>query len=282
MLLKVLGWSGGAMAAITVGVLIVHWNRPKVVIGGPAADVPRLALDQVDHGAFDLLLGNYVDDRGLVAYRRWKASSDDMRSLDEYLASLGAVDLHAPASRSAQLAYWINAYNALTIKGILREYPTSSIRKHTAIVGAYNMWRDLLLPIDDREYSLDDIEHDFLRGQLREPRIHFALVCAAKGCPPLRNRAFNATDLDDQLADNALRFFAQPTSFRADAGQRTIYISELFDWYGGDFAATPVEQIRLLRPYFPAKDTLSWIDEPNLTIKYLDYDWALNDQEPPP
>src|SRR5262249_47479130 len=162
----------------------------------------------------------------------------DLEALDQYLASLGSVDLQAPTYGNAEIAFWINAYNALTLKGILEKYPTSSIRNHTSLVVGYNLWTDLLLPVDGRTYSLDDIEHDVLRGRLHEPRIHFALVCAAKGCPPLRNRPYALADLDNELADNARRFFARPENFRADAKERVVYLSELFDWYGQDFART--------------------------------------------
>jgi hypothetical protein len=260
-------------------VLIVHANRPRVHLDRPADDLPRVSLDHVDHSAWDALLQKYVDDQGLVAYRRWKASDADVQALDRYLARLGAVNLTSPAAKPAQLAYWINAYNALTIKGILREYPTSSIRNHTSPVGGYNIWRDLLIEIDGRSYSLDDIEHATLRP-MGEPRIHFALVCAAKGCPPLANRAWAGNNLEEMLTDRAERFFARPTNCRVDPAGRTVFLSELFEWYGTDFAPTPTDQVRLLRRYFPMANQLSWMDEGTLTVKYLDYDWSLNDQSP--
>ncbi len=262
-----------------VAVLIVHANRPRVRLERPAEDLPRISLDQVDHTPWDELVQKYVDDQGLVAYRRWKASEADLQALDRYLARLGAVDLQAPAAKPAQIAYWINAYNALTIKGILREYPTSSIRNHTSFVGGYNMWRDLLIEIDGRPYSLDDIEHSTLRP-MGEPRIHFALVCAAKGCPPLANRAWTGANLEAMLTDRAERFFARPGNCRVDPGTRTASVSELLEWYGTDFAPTPAEQVRLLRRYFPMASNLSWMDDGTFTVKYLEYDWSLNDQEP--
>lgn len=280
MVAKVLWSLGGGVAVVALGVLALHWTKPKVVIGRPAADIPRVALDQVDHKELAALLGKYVDAQGLVAYGRWKATPADMAALDQYLAHLGAVDVDASEHRNAKVAFWINAYNAVTLKGILEKYPTSSIRNHTAVVGAYNLWTDLLLPVDGREYSLEDIEHGVLRGQLQEPRIHFALVCAAKGCPPLRNRPYTAAGLDDELADNARRFFARPQSFGADAARRVVYLSEIFDWYGADFGSTQAEQLQRLRPYLPNAESLSWIENADVTLKYTKYDWALNDQSP--
>jgi hypothetical protein len=277
--LKILGL---LLAVLIASALTVHWLRPRVVIEGPAAGSERVSLERVDHGLWDALLERYVDENGLVAYARWKKTPADADALDGYLARLGAVDLKLRAGHDAQVAFWINAYNALTIKGILREYPTTTIKNHTALFGGYNMWTDLLLEIDGEKYSLDDMEHVILRKRIGEPRVHFAVVCASIGCPPLRQRAYRAADLDSQLEDNARRFFTRPTSFRADAAGRTVYISELFDWYGTDFAPTPHEQLRVLRRYFPAAEKLSWIEETAVNVKYIEYDWDLNDQTPVP
>lgn len=271
--------AGGLVAAAGV-VLALHWFRPQVEVGGPAGQ-PRRSLDQVEHAAYDRLLQQYVDDEGLVAYARWKATPADLRALDDYLAGLGAVDLSAAASEPARLAFWINAYNALTLKGILAVYPTRSIRQHTPLLGGYNIWRDLRLWVDGQRWSLDDIEHGILRPR-GEPRIHFALVCASRGCPPLRNRAYTAESLEADLADNTRRFFARPANFRADPPLQTVYVSELLSprWYGQDFAPTPAEVIRRLRPYFPNAGQLAWLDEPDVVVGFLEYDWSLNDQAP--
>jgi hypothetical protein len=280
MFAKVVWGLGGTLALVALGVGAIHWTKPKVVIGGPATDAPRVALDQVNHAAFAELLEKYVDERGLVAYGRWKATPADIETLDRYLASLGAADLQAPTYGNAEIAFWLNAYNALTLKGILREYPTSSIRNHTSLLAGYNLWTDLLLPVDGRTYSLDDMEHDVLRGRLREPRVHFAVVCAAKGCPPLRNRPYTTADLDNELADNARRFFARPENFRVDAKERVVYLSEIFDWYGQDFAPTKSEQLQRIQRWLPDANSLEWINEPDVTVKFLKYDWDLNDQDP--
>jgi hypothetical protein len=232
----------------------------------------------LDHSAYDALLQRYVNDQGRVAYAAWKASAADVTALDDYLARLGCVNRARPAPSAAQLAYWVNAYNAVTLRGILREYPTTSIRNHTAKYG-YNLWKDLLLWVDGAEYSLDDVEHAVLR-KMGEPRIHFAIVCASVGCPPLRNRAYTAADLDRQLTANAGRFFANPNNFRADAATRTVFLSQLLQWYGTDFGPTPAEQLRVLRRYLPSAETLDWLDG-GASVRYLDYDWGLNDQHPP-
>lgn len=267
----------GLLAAVA---LAAHLTRARVHVGGQGTG-ERVALDRVDSSAFDGLLQKHVDDQGLVAYRRWKNSPADLQALDGYLARLGNVDLNAPASREARLAFWINAYNALTLKGILMDYPLKSIKERVSYTpGSYNMWRDLLLKVDGADYSLDNMEHDLLR-KMGEPRIHFALVCASRGCPPLRRRAYAAADLDRQLTENARRFFSRPSNFAADPDDRSVRVSELLSWYGTDFAPTAGEQVRLLRPYFPAPEKLNWLDNPGVLVEFdLKYDWLLNDQTP--
>lgn len=275
---KMLWLLGGVLALVLVGTLIAHTLRPRVQVGGPSGD--RVPLARIDHGPYTALLQKYVNDQGLVAYRRWKASPEDIKALDDYLAHLGAADLKTEATREEKLAFWINAYNALTLKGILMKYPTRSIREHTPLVGGYNIWKDLLLYVDGASYSLDDIEHRILR-KLGEPRIHFAAVCASKGCPPLPPRAYTAAELDAQLSATARKFFANPANLRLNEAEQAVAVSQLFSWYGSDFAATPAGVIIKLRPYFPDNARPAWLDAPDLTVDYLDYDWSLNDQDPP-
>ncbi|GAC1468975.1 MAG: DUF547 domain-containing protein [Isosphaeraceae bacterium] len=251
----------------------------KVRVGHSCDRADRPSLAEVDHTPFDALLQKYVDNHGLVAYARWKASANDLHALDEYLARAGCVDLEKPSPKPARLAYWINLYNALTLRGILREYPTDSIRNHTSRFGGYNIWKDLLVSVDNRPLSLDDIEHAILR-KMGEPRIHLAVVCASKGCPPLRNQAYLASNLDEQLNANGRRFFARPENLQIDATSRTVSLSQLFQWYGNDFGAAPAEQIQALRPLFPASEALAWTARPDVRVRYLNYDWALNDQAP--
>ena len=278
---KKLFWRiSGVAALVTVALLVGPFVMAgtKVEVGAPCAVPDRPSLAEVDQSAWDVLLQKYVNDRSLVAYASWKDSADDLKALDQYLNRMGCVDLSKKASKEAQLAFWINVYNALTVRGILREYPTTSIRNHTAKLVGYNIWKDLLIWVDGNQYSLEDIEHKILR-KMGEPRIHFAIVCASIGCPPLANRSYTAKDLDSQLGTNARRFFAQSANFRADEPNQTVYISELLKWYGTDFASTPAEQMKVLHSYFPSLNNSAWI-EAGITVKYLDYNWGLNDQSP--
>ena len=125
---------------------------------------------------------------GMVNYAAWRGTDTDRKSLQNYLVRLSQASPAVKASRAGQLAFWINAYNATTIEGILQVYPTSSIRNHTAKVAGYNLWKDLPLLVGGKPHSLDAMEHQILR-KMGEPRIHFAIVCASVGCPRLMNEA---------------------------------------------------------------------------------------------
>jgi hypothetical protein len=252
----------------------------KVRVGQACTEPNRPSFADIDHKPFNDLLRKYVDDRGLVAYARWKTSAGDMQALDAYLIRVGCVDRSKDAPKAAHIAYWINVYNALTLKGILREYPIRSIRDRASTFGGYNIWKDLLLWVDNRLLSLDDIEHLILR-RMAEPRIHAALVCGSKGCPPLSNRVYTPADLDEQLTANARRFFARPSSYQVDPNSPTIYLSPLLQWYGGDFGATTAEQLRALQPLLPDAAAAPQRDRPAARVRFLDYDWSLNDQNAP-
>ncbi len=212
----------------------------------------RLSMDKIDHAAWDQLLQKYVDKNGRVNYQALLASTTDSRALDRYLDQLSSASATTPASRNAQLAFWINAYNAVTVKGILREYPTSSIRNHTARLIGYNIWHDLQLYVGGTPHSLDQIEHKILR-KMGEPRIHFAIVCASIGCPRLLDRAYVADKLDEQLESNAKDFFARRQNFVHDASGARFQISAILDWFGEDFGANQAAQLRKIAGWLPTE-----------------------------
>ena len=178
-------------------------------------------------------------------------------------------------AREGQLAFWINAYNALTVYGILGVYPTDSIRNHTAKVFGYNIWKDLLLPVGDKKYSLRAIEHQILR-KMGEPRIHFAIVCASIGCPRLRSEAYAPGKLESQLADNTRDFFSRSKHFQADPANRRVRVSPILEWFGKDFAPTPQKALASLVDYMPDEAARRLISSEDLSVSYLDYDWSLN------
>jgi hypothetical protein len=218
-----------------------------------------------DHALFTTILQKHVVN-GLVNYA---AMGNDSR-LEEYLAQLSRSNPRAIKDEKERLAFWVNAYNAFTIKLITDHYPVKSIREITR--GNIGPWDFLWIDIAGRTYSLNQIEHEIIRKEFDEPRIHMALVCAARSCPPLRAEAYTATMLDRQLDDNAAAFLNDTTKNRYDASTGTLYLSELFKWYGADFRQ---------RYGSAEKYVLKVLKLDNVKpsgVQYLPYDWSLNEQ----
>ncbi len=247
-----------AAAVSIVASLVVYLSRPEssrqaVFVNAAYAAgsaTPHVSLDKVDHSVWDRLLKKRVDDNGMVDYAGWKASRSDMGALKQYLSVLGRGDPAASTTKQGKLAFWINAYNALTVYGILEVYPTSSIRNHTAKFIGYNIWDDLLLPVRNKKYSLNTMEHKILR-KLGEPRIHFAIVCASIGCPRLLNEAYTPKKLESQLADNTRDFFSRQRNLQVDLNRRQVRVSSILDWFGKDFGPTPQKALARLAEYMP-------------------------------
>jgi hypothetical protein len=245
-----------------------------VTVGADVPQAKRVPVERIDHSAWDALLRKYVDAAGMVDYAAWKASSADQAALDAYLAHLSSAEFSRESSRAAQIAYWINAYNAVTIKGILREYPTKSIRNHTAKVLGYNIWKDLRLAVAGGSYSLEQIEHESLR-KMGEPRVHFAIVCASMGCPRLLNEAYEAKKLDEQLSVNTKAFFADKAKFGYDPSTKEFSLSPILKWFAEDFGKDQASQLRTIAPYLPdASEREAAIGGGNARVGYLGYDWG--------
>jgi hypothetical protein len=264
------------LATIGISFTSAAFAGSKVTVGRAFPANQQVSYDQVDHAPWDKLLKKYVDVQGHVAYQAWQDSASDSQALDAYLNSLSRANPQAQASREAKLAFWINAYNAVTVKGILREYPTTSIRNHTAKVFGYNIWKDLLLTVGNHTYSLEAMEHQILR-KMGEPRIHFAIVCASHSCPRLLNEAYLATRLEEQLVVNTRTFFANGENFRYDAQGRRFYLSAILSWFSGDFGANQAAQLKSISPYLPSQAASAAANANSVSVSYLDYDWSLNE-----
>jgi uncharacterized membrane protein YdjX (TVP38/TMEM64 family) len=198
--------------------------------------------------------------------------------------------------RQAENRFLINAYNALTLEAIISNYPIKSsltaslLYSQNSIRQIPGVWDRLYFLVMGREMTLNHIEHEILRKHFDEPRIHLALVCAAMGCPPLRNDPYDSEWLDEQLDDQARRFLSNPLKFRIDRDKRVVYLSSIFKWYGEDFVKSfgqdggsskhsPAEQAVLnhIGRYLNADDR-GFLVAGSYDIKYLDYDWSLNEQ----
>jgi hypothetical protein len=193
-----------------------------------------------------------------------------------------------------QIAFWCNVYNAYTLKAIIEHYPIeASLLKSLAhpknsIRQIDGVWDKLQWPVMGREMTLDNIEHDTLRKEYDEPRIHAALVCAAMSCPPLRDEPFEGDRLDEQLDDQMRRYLGVPDRFRIDRDKDVVYLSAILKWYGEDFVNTygtndafnkfsEVERA-VLNAITRYVDEAEYLRTADYISKYLDYDWTLNEQ----
>lgn len=224
-------------------------------------------LEAFDHSQFDKVLKRYVDSSGQVNYASLKS---DRADLDQYLAKTSAVPRTTFDSwgRNEQLAFLINVYNAETLQLIIDNHPTKSIRKLGGFLGS--PWKKDVVDLFGKKTTLDFVEHDFIRVDYAdEPRIHFALVCAAKGCPPLRNEAFVAARLERQLEDQTKTFLTDSGKNRVEGS--TLLLSPIFDWYGSDFTKNGRTLAEYVSPYMGGNTA-------GKSIKFTDYDWSLNEQ----
>ncbi len=231
-----------------------------------------------DHGAFDALLRAHVR-HGLVDYDAFEQSPE----FKGYLAKLAATD-PATLGRSEQLAFWIDAYNAYTIQLINAHHEHDSIRNINKTFGMklYGPWKEKLARVGGHDYGLDDIEQDIIRPRYHEPRIHFALVCAAMGCPPLRSEAYTGAKLDEQLDDQARTFLLHsPTKNRVDVATKTVYLSPIFIGfrdYNKDFGGSDAAIGKFIARFYPAGPEKTLLESGDFKTEKTGYSWKLNSQ----
>lgn len=212
-----------------------------------------------DHDLWNSLLQKHVSEQGNVNYKGFKSDKTEFYA---YLNSLSKTPPEDSWSKDETLAYWMNVYNAFTIKLILDNYPLNSIKD---INGP---WDHRFIKIGNKWYTLNDVEHKIIR-KMNEPRIHFALVCAAVSCPKLYNKAFTAKDLETDLVLLTKSFLNN--SSKNELSENSMKLSRIFKWYGGDFKTNGNSLIDFLNQYS------------NITISdkakksYKDYNWDLNE-----
>ena len=221
------------------------------------------------HREWTELLSKHVE-QGVVDYRGFK--KDEAR-LDGYLARLAGASPDQ-FSDAEQLAYWINGYNAYTVKLILDNFkngaPPSSIRKIGGLFAS--PWKISFAVMAGTTYTLDNIEHDIIRVRFDEPRIHFAVNCASKSCPILVSQAYEGGSLDRQL-EQSTRNFLENSDHNYLEGD-TLHVSSIFKWYSEDFDDDPLSFF-LVHTRGSIQQQLS-SKKAQIRIKYLDYDWSLN------
>ncbi|MFV1958929.1 MAG: DUF547 domain-containing protein [Planctomycetota bacterium] len=270
--------AAAAVALLLLGANVfayAHRARLAYLFGPPAAKLAERYAKKpggptFDHGTFDALLRAYVDDAGFVDYR---GLAKKAKELDGYIASLDKAQLDK-MGRDQRLALLLNAYNAFTLRLILDHPDVASIRD----IPAGKRWDDVRWRIGGKAYSLNQIEHELIRPNFKEPRIHFALVCAAVGCPPLRTEAYDAARLEAQLTSQAEYVHSHERWFRHDPEFTRVELTQLYDWYAGDFEQVAGSVLAFAARTVPGlKKVLATGKTPSVT--FLDYDWALNSRE---
>jgi hypothetical protein len=248
---------------------------------------------------YAVVLARHVDDNGLVDYAGLKKAR---APLDGFVKGLARADRAAYDSWPAaeRIAWWINAYNALTLRAVIDHYPiegavtggtgAGSDYPQNSIRRIPGVWDKLEFEVMATRMTLDHIEHKILRAGFKEPRIHAALVCAAISCPPLRREPFTGARLDNQLDDQVRRFLSRRGSFQIDREKGAVHLSSIFDWFGEDFAgfagavsvagglgAKEKAVLGFAAKYLDGGDR-DYIAAGKYTVTYTPYDWTLNER----
>jgi len=242
------------------------------------------------------VLKDYIDNRGMVSYKRLKARRE---SLDLFVLTISKLDAktYEKWSNKEKIAFWINAYNALTLKVIIDNYPIkpsffkSIYYPKNSIRQIKGVWDKKKFKVMGKDMTLEDIEHKILRKKFDEPRIHFALVCAAMGCPQLRNEPYLGEKLEEQFENQIHHSLADDKKLKINRKDDEVHMSSIFKWFGGDFVSkyAPEEKmvglsrneaavINFISKYLETSDS-SYLMTGNFKIKYLKYDWSLNEQQ---
>lgn len=221
-----------------------------------------------DNSLYAALLRQYVNEQGLVDYAGLKR---DEQTLDQYLKILSATKRDA-LSRDDLYAFYINVYNAFTLKLILKHYPVKSIRDIGSIFKG--PWKQEFVVLEGKTYHLDNIEHDILRPTFKDARVHFAVNCSAKSCPPLLREPYEGARIHQQLDQVATAFINDPKWTRLE-GER-LHATKIMDWFGEDFTPSIPAFVRR----FAQGDLKRSLDAlgDRVQVRFQDYDWALNSQ----
>jgi hypothetical protein len=243
------------------------------------------AQELPDHAAFTAVLGQHVQGP-LVDYA---ALQQNRSGLDAYLESLARTDRATieAAPRDAQLAFWINAYNACALRLVIDHYPIKQAGFPASLVRSLqgvpansirqvaDTWKREFCEVAGKARALDEIEHEIIRP-IGEPRIHFAVNCASRSCPVLASEAYTGAQLDEQLDDAVRRLMASPEHFQLESGDPPrLRLNKVLDWYKDDFGGTD-GVVEFFVPYVRA-DEAAMLASGLVRVEYFDYDWTLND-----
>ncbi len=251
-----------------LGFLLTIAALASVAVPAPAAEP--------DYAEWNRLLAGYYDPAKGMDYRGLKAR--ELPALDRLRQSLAKVD-PAALDRKEQLAFWLNLYNVNVVTRVVEGYPTASIRDlSTDPVIRLNVFSKETVPFGGGKVSLNWIENDKVREGFKDPRIHFALNCAAKSCPPLRGEAYVGARVDQQLDDQVRKFFSgSALRVENDGGDHVLHVSKIFDWFEKDFVKWGGGVVPFVRKHLPPEKARLLPPNVKVEVEHDDYDWSLND-----
>jgi len=252
--------------------------RPLLLIFALVCSHSAFAYDHT-YKSYDEILKQVVVVKGHQSYVDYSKLKSDTTKLDEFTDGIEYIGKNEfdTWSREQQMVFLINAYNAFTIQLILTKYPVDSIKAYGGLF-VNSPWRKSFFTLFGKEATLGLIEHDILRKLYKDPRLHFVLVCASRSCPPLKNEAYVADKLEQQFTDATINFMRDSERNRYNSENNKIEISKIFKWYKKDFTSHVGSVNAFVAPFMTDDGELrKLIAEKETKIKFLDYDWSLND-----
>ena len=279
-----------------------------IVLGGCGSQVttypaPKTPVTQITNTEYQALLDKYVGENGKVDYGRWKDNAADVASLDAYLSTLtNATPETRPdlfKTQTEKLSYWINLYNAVVLREIIRRWPIDAVTDMRVNDTSYvkngkGFFYELELLIGGEKMNLYDIENKILRAQFKDARIHFAISCGSSSCPLLRKDAFDPQKLEGQLESASTAFVNDGKDVVVDDAKKEVVMSKIFEWYSDDFVAFTKQRAKvdgagvvdfaLLYAKQPLSTKLKDAKAKSYKVVFRDYDWNVNKQDgsPPP
>ncbi len=259
-----------ALGLTAAAVALPAWSAPRARLTDKYWS--RSGTDRApDHGAWDAVLGQHLR-LGKDGIARFDYKRAPLGEVFTYIAELTMKDPTGLRPADA-FAYWVNLYNAVTVKAVIEAYPVRSIRDIGGGLFTSGPWREALVTVAGRGLSLDDIEHGILRPIWQDPRVHYAVNCASLGCPNLAGQAYTGAGLDHMLNMAARTYVNHPRGAQVDGGRLTV--SSIYHWFAADFGGSDTAVISHMRSFAAPK--LSKALDGFTRISDHDYDWALND-----
>jgi thiol-disulfide isomerase/thioredoxin len=295
--------SGRALRALSIVVGATAAGALACALGGCGSQVttyapPKTPVTQISNTDYQSLLDKYVGENGKVDYGRWKDNAADVQSLDAYLSTLtNATPETRPdlfKTQTDKLSYWINLYNAVVLREIIRRWPLDSVTDVRVNATSFvktgkGFFYDLEFVIGGEKMNLYDIENKIIRAQFKDARIHFAINCGSSSCPLLRKDAFDATKLEGQLESASTQFVNDGKNVTVDDAKKQVVMSKIFEWYSDDFIAFTKQRAKtkdagvvdfaLLYAKDPLSAKLKDAKAKSYKVVFLDYDWNVNKQD---